>query len=344
MIAPRTGLILKSIVEEYIACAVPVPSHTITARYGLGVSPATVRHEMVHLEGEGYIVRPHHSAGSIPLDKGYRYYVAQLRASELPLDEQHLISHLFYQVRAELEEWLNLAVTVAAQLTRNFAVATLPKSPDCRFKHTELISLDNTRALVVLVLQGAKVRQKLLNLADASSQVRLTAIASKLNQAFSGLTCTQMQEKKASLASMEQEVTGTLVQMMQAEDERDYGQPYLDGLHRLLEQPEFTEGRRVLSLMELVEERRLLPTIVPPDLRNPGVEVIIGRENRAEAIWDYSVVISRYGLPEAVGIIMVIGPTRMPYAHTMAAVSYLASVLSRLAAELYGKPPHDNRN
>jgi heat-inducible transcriptional repressor len=125
---------------------------------------------------------------------------------------------------------------------------------------------------------------------------------------------------------------------MEAEDEQEYEEPYLDGLHFILNQPEFVHSHRMLSLMELVEHRNLLKSIVPLGLTNQGVQVVIGKENRAEVIHDYSVVISQYGLPqEAVGTISVVGPTRMPYARAISTVDYLSAVLSQLVAELYGR-------
>src|SRR4030042_7079617 len=128
MLSPRTETILKSIVGQYITKATPVSSHSITNDYEMGVSAATIRNEMAHLEQEGYIIRPHPSAGSIPSDKGYRFYVETLSDIELPLAEQFLISHLFHQVEQEMEEWLSLAATLAAQLVQHRALVALPKT------------------------------------------------------------------------------------------------------------------------------------------------------------------------------------------------------------------------
>jgi len=338
MLSTRTETILKSIVVQYITKATPVPSQSITNDYELGVSAATIRNEMAYLEHEGYITRPHPSAGSIPSDKGYRYYVESLGDIRLPLAEQRLVSHLFHQIERELDEWLNLAATLIAQMVQNAAVVTTPKPEACQFKHLELVSLQDTLALAILVLGGAKVRQQLIIFDQVISQQELTTIANKLSAAYSGLTGIQILAKESGLSFTEQQITDCLIKLMRSEDDQRYEEHYLKGLHFVLNQPEFARNQRMLTLMELVEQRNLLRSIVPPELTGHRVWVIIGKENKIEAIHDYSVVISQYGLPkEAVGTIGVIGPTRMPYARTIATVGYLSSVLSGLAAKLYGR-------
>jgi heat-inducible transcriptional repressor len=338
VLSPRAETILKSIVRQYIVKAVPVPSQSIINDYELGVSSATIRNEMARLEQAGYITRRHPSAGSIPCDKGYRYYVESLTELELPLAEQRLISHLFHQVEKELEEWLRLAATLMAGLVQNVAVVTISKPVNCRFKHVEVVALQDSLTLVVLILRGARVKQQLITFDQVVSQPELTVIANKLNVAYSGLTSSQILAKTTELSPVEQQLTDCLVKIMQTEDEQEYDEPYLDGLHFMLSQPEFAYSHRVLTLMELVEHRNLLKAIIPPELARHGVQVVIGKENQAEVIQDYSVVISRYGLPEeAVGTIGVIGPTRMPYARAISTVGYLSSVLSELVAELYSR-------
>jgi len=347
MLSPRTETILKSIVGQYITRATPVPSQSITNDYDLGVSAATIRNEMAYLEHEGYITRSHPSAGSIPSDKGYRCYVESLGDIKLPLAEQRLISHLFHQVEKELDKWLNLAATLIAQMVQNVAVVTMPKSEACQFKHLELVSLQGSLALVILVLSGTKIRQQLITFDQIISQSELTAIANKLSASYSGLTSSQILTNGKGLSSTEQQLTDCLVKVMQTEDDQEYEEHHLDGLHFMLNQPEFAHGQRMLTLMELVEQRSLLRSIVPPGLISNRVQVIIGKENKTETIHDYSVVISLYGLPkEAVGTIGVIGPTRMPYARTIATVGYLSSVLSGLEAKLCGReaPTEANPN
>ena len=343
MLSPRMETILKSIVGQYILKATPVPSHSIVGEFVMSVSPATIRNEMVHLEKDGYITRPHTSAGSVPLDKGYRTYVASLGEVKFPQDEQRLVNHLFHQVEQELDEWLNLAATLAAQRAQNVALVTVPRTESSRFKYLELVSLQDLLALVVLVLRGAKVRQKLINFDQAVSQSELTVIANKLSIAYSGETASQISAGSAELTETEQKVTDCLVKLMETEDSQEHEELFLDGLHFTLNQPELTRDRLMArSLTELIEQRNLLRNIRPSDLGDKGVRVIIGKENDSEAVQEYSVVISEYGLPEeASGIISVVGPTRMPYARTIATVGYLSLVLSGLVAKLYGREVQD---
>ena len=338
MLAPRTATILKSIVGQYIVKAVPVPSQSIVNDYGLSVSPATIRNEMVHLEQEGYIIRPHTSAGSIPSDKGYRYYVESLTNIKLPLDQQRLISHLFHQVETRVEEWLRLTARLLAYSAGNVAIVAVPKPADCKLKHLQLVILRDTTVLIVLVLHGAKVRQQLIEFDRVISQEEIETVNNKLNAAYSDLTSTQILAKDILLSFIEQQLTDCVVKIMQAEDEEEYEGPYLDGLHFMFNQPEFAQTRQVLDLVELTEQRSLLRIILPEGLVSQGVQVIIGKENKEEVIHSCSVVISRYGFPdEAVGSIGIIGPTRMPYARSIAVVDYLSSLLSQLVAKLYGK-------
>lgn len=337
MLSARTGAILKFIVGKYIEQAVAVSSQLIANNSEIGVSPATIRNEMAYLEQEGYIIRPHTSAGSIPSDKGYRYYVESLGNINLPQTEQHLVSHLFHQVEKEVEKWLGLTATLLAQLAKNVALVTVPKPLDGKFKNMELVALRDSLALLVLVFHGAKIKQKLITLEQIMPQPSLTTIANKLNAAYSGLNRRQILAQNIELSLIEQQIKKHLVEMMQAEDELEYEEPYLDGWHLMLKQPEFAHSHRIRALMELVEQRNLLKTLLPKELSH-SLRVIIGKENEAEAFHDYSVVITHYGIPDEVsGTVGVIGPTRMPYAHTIPSVSYLASVLSELVAGLYGK-------
>jgi heat-inducible transcriptional repressor len=341
ILSSRQQRILETIVGQYIARARPVPSQSIIIDQGLGVSSATIRNEMAVLEEEGYILRPHTSAGSVPTDKGYRNYVEAIGEIELPHAEREQVSQLFARMEGELDEWLNLAASLLAGMVRNTAVVSVPKSTSCQFKHLELVSVQESVVLLVLVLDGARVKQQLVTFEQVVSQAELTALAAKLSMLCSGLTGQEINSRTETMTSNERKITELVVKAMEAEDERENGEPFLDGLHFLFSQPEFVSNQQLaLSLMELIEDGSLLRNIVPPGFTGRKVQVIIGRENRAEPIHEYSVVLGQYGPPGlAAGTIGVIGPTRMPYGRAIATVGFLGSVLSRLVSGLYDLPP-----
>ena len=337
MLSVRSEKILNSIVGQYITRAVPLPSQVIAADPELGVSPATIRNEMAYLEQEGYLIRPHTSAGCIPSDAGYRYYVQEIQNAMLPWEERRRISHTFHQVEKEVEAWVSLTAALLAQSSQNVAVVSLPKSTDCKLKHLELIAVHEKRALAVVVLDGARVKQKLVTFDEDVTQPDLFTISNKLTAAYAGLTAGQISRKELQLEPLEKQAAGFLVDIMKSEDDREFQEPYLEGWHFMLNQPEFAQSEQMRTLMELVERLCLLKVIVPAKLSEPGVHVVIGRENKDEAIQNCSVVICRYGLTdEATGTIAVVGPTRMPYRRTIPTVYYLSAVLSQLVAGLYG--------
>jgi heat-inducible transcriptional repressor len=347
MLSHRSATILKSIVEHYIDRAMPVPSQSIIHSYGLEVSSATIRNEMMQLEREGYIIRPHTSAGSIPSDKGYRFYVETLSDIRLPVNQQRMVSHLFHQVETRLEEWARLTATILAHLAQNMAVVATAKSTRSVFKHLELVSIQERTALMVLVLHGARVRQQLLTFNRDTSQEELSTASNKLNGNFAGLMSGQIDAEKLTLSDVERQAVDTVLAIMKAEDAVTYEETYMEGLQFIFNKPEFSGAQQALTLVDLLEQKNLMRLILPRELDEPGVHVIIGQENEARSIHNFSVILSQYGLPgEAVGCIAVIGPTRMSYVRSIASVGYLSDVLTRLIARLYGKdtPPETTRN
>jgi heat-inducible transcriptional repressor len=338
MIRGRAGKVLNYIISQYIERAAPVPSQEIADRANLGVSPATIRNDMAYLEREGYLIRPHTSAGCIPSDLGYRRYVESIEDLTLPGEEQRLISHTFHQAEREVESWVSLTASLLARMTRNVALVSLPKAADCHLKHIELIAVQDERALLVVVLEGAKVKQQLVSFDGPVAQEDLVPVNLKLNSLFGGRSGGEIKALRPDLNPLERQAADFVLGMMQAEATQEYQEPILEGWHFILNQPEFAESERMSSLMELVEQRGLLKVILPSAVEGAGVHVVIGKENRNAAIQNCSVVLTSYGLPEeATGTIAVVGPTRMPYSHTIPAVYYLSSILSRLVAGLYGR-------
>ena len=253
MITARGGKILNYIVAQYIANAVPVPSQAVADKANLGVSPATIRNEMANLEKEGYLIRPHTSAGCIPSDKGYRYYVESINNVTLPREEQYLISHTFHQVEKEVEAWVSLTASLLARLTQNVAVVSLPKSTDCKLKHLEFIAVQDARALMVVVLEGAVVRQKLITFDEPVAQPDLDHHQQQTEHRLRRPDLPPDSESKIELTPLEKKATEYLAEIMQAEDSKEYQEPYLEGWHFMLDQPEFAHSDQMRNLMELFE-------------------------------------------------------------------------------------------
>jgi len=333
----RRDRILSIIIGEYVSKGVPVSSDVV-ARKGLGVSPATIRNEMIELEEEGYLVQPHTSAGRIPTDKGYRHYIESLMSyARLSREEQFLIRHQFHQVERAVEEWTRLAAAILSGMVHNVALVTLPKPVEARLKHLELVSLHELLVLLVLVLKEAKLRQQMLTLEGTVSQEELNTSARKLTSAYAGLTASEIAAKDLQLSPLEEQVMKTVGQLMKNEEGEEYEEPYIDGLRHMLRQPEFASSDKIAAIMEVLEQKSLLKSFLPKVLTGEGVRVVIGRENKENVMRDCSVILTRYGIPgEVGGAIGVMGPTRMEYQRAIPTVSFLSTVMSELVSELYG--------
>lgn len=336
----RQQAILGLVVRQHISTATPVGSKAIVQAYGLGISSATVRSEMARLEEMGYLTHPHTSAGRVPTDKGYRYFVERLLGeTELSPAERRMIRHQFHQVRPEMGQWLRLSASVLAQAARSMAWVTAPSAPQCLFRHLELISIRDALVLVVLVLQGGMVRQRMLNLARTVSQDELGWMANHLSELFGGLTAEEIAARLAGLSPLEAQVGELVTEMMQRPDGRGRSEIYRDGLINILEQPEFAEGQSARQVFGLLEESNFLEAILSdiPASAVGGVQVIIGGEGPWEELSDCSLVLSHYGVVSRVtGELGVLGPRRMPYGRAISAVRYVANLMSELIHELYG--------
>jgi len=339
MLTSRKEHLLKIIVGDYIATAMPVGSESIAKRYHLDISPATIRHEMSHLEEEGYITHPYTSAGRVPSDKGYRYYIEALMDRQgLAAEERQFIRQELQRTEREIEMWGRLAAMLLAQLVRNVGLVTLPKAAESRLKHLEIISLQDFLVMLVLVLHEARVKQQILTMEEAVTQDELTSLANKLNAAYAGLGSSQILARTNPEASLLEElVTRAIVRLMQGEDERAYDDLYWDGLRHMLNQPEFTNAAKMRTIVEVFEDKDILVNILSQSVGYGDVQVIIGAENKHEAVQECSIVLTHYGIPgEIRGTIGVFGPTRMHYERVVSSVSYVASVLSELLSEVYG--------
>lgn len=336
-LSPRQQLILGLVIREYIGAVQPVGSKTIES-YGLGVSSATIRNEMATLEEHGYLVQPHTSAGRVPTEKGYRYFVERLmRESQLPFNEQRTIRHQFHQVGVDLEQWMRLAASVLARTADSAAVVTSLKTEQCRLRHLELISIHETMVMLIVVLEGGIVRQQMLTLDEPMSQDTLAQLANRLNDLCVGASVQRVRASRRQVGAFEQQVVDVVTQVMKRVDDQAGLHVYRDGLINILHQPEFSAPERARNVVHLFEDRTLLEDLLTDMLEVGGVQVIIGGEGRWNELKECSLVVSPYGVTgEAVGALGVMGPMRMPYSRAISTVRYVAGLMSDLFGDLYG--------
>jgi len=330
MLTERRRQLLQYIVDEYVQTAQPVGSNALVEKYKLPVSSATIRNEMAALEEEGYITSPHTSAGRVPTDAGYRYYVETLMSEEnFPDDLQQTVRHQFHQAARELEEWAHLAAAILAARVRNAAVVTTPHSPEPRIRWIELVGVHEYLALVIVVLQEARVLQQTLALERPMDQEELTGTARKLNELIGGKSASEIRALTAEMAAAEAAVTEAALQMLDTADQMTLEPSYIEGMRDLLRQPEFNEGDRLLGVMEVLEERNLPKAIPVPELG--AVNIIIGAEHPVNEMRVCSVITTGYTGPSGLrGMLSVVGPTRMHYPRSVAAVRYMSSLMEEL--------------
>jgi heat-inducible transcriptional repressor len=340
MLSARQDIILRIITKEHINNASPVASDNIARLYPSKISSATIRNEMVNLEDQGYIHQPHHSGGRVPSDKGYLYYIESLTSgSELPLSEQHLIRHQFHQAKKDIDEWGKLAATVLSRTVQNVAVVALPKPIRSRFKHMELISIHETIALLILVMQEANIKQQMIYLAEEASQVELSDMAQKLSAAYSGQTAEQIKKVNRPLSPVETQIAATIVESMQQEDRIEYEEIYIDGIRHFFDQPEFSMPEKLRDIIEILEAKSFLSSVLLQALIDDGIGIVIGKDNKENAMQNCSVIASKYGIPgQMSGAMGVLGPTRMQYERTISAVRCLSTIMNEFLNDLYGQP------
>ena len=325
----RRERILRTIVSEYVATGSPVASKIVSLT-DVRVSPATIRNDVTSLEEEGYVTRPHASAGAVPTDRAYRFYVESIgRDVQLPIADQLLIAGVCHDAGEELDTRLRLIATLLAHFVHNAALVTQPKATRASLRHLHIVSLQDTLALLILVLcEPAVVRQRTISLPAPLSQDELTELSNRLGTRFAGMTVDELSAEIGN-AGDDRELVLQIVDMMRAEDRPELGRAYLEGLHLVLSQPEFAKSARTLTLLRMIERDDWLETALGPDAIEEGVRVIIGQENRDEALQDLSLVIGNYGLSgRSRGVIGVVGPKRMDYTRAISSVNYLASLLS----------------
>lgn len=334
----RQRLILSLVVREYTETAQPVGSKSLVEKFNLDLSSATIRNTLAELTEMGFLRQPHTSAGRVPTEEGYRYFVTHVvYQADLSHTTRDTISHQFYQARQDIEQWMPLAASILAHQSRAASLVTAPHAERARYKHLELIATQGRQVLMVLVLAGGEVSQQLLTLAEPVSQPQLSAAADHLNQGCISRTAEEIAALSPRGDTLEKDILTLILQEMNRGDARVSGDIYLDGLTNVLSEPEFLESDDARRAIRLFEERSLLQDLLARTMSNAnvgGVQVLIGGEGKWEELKQCSVILARYGIPgQTTGTLGVFGPMRMPYTRTIPTVRFMADLLSGLVSE-----------
>lgn len=340
----RKAYILATVVYEYIATAEPVGSQSLTQKYNLGISSATVRNEMAELEAGGYLVQPHTSAGRIPSDAGYRTYVDQLmQPEELPAEELRRIRDELGDATRELDEIIDHTTRLLGRLSNNLAFVTKPQQEAQVFKHLQLIWLTPHTAVAIVVTSLGVAAQSLFELGSEARPDDLTRFSNALNARLANRPMRDVTENEIGQAAQEAGVSDDLraAVVAAAQSARSNEQPTIAaaGAQNLLDQPEFQDLRKLRSILRIVEEQKTLYQIVSDAVNAESVSVKIGHELGSEELADLSVVTVPYRFgSHALGMLSILGPRRMPYARLLALASGTAETLSNRLSDVEDHP------
>ncbi len=337
VLSERTEQILRHLVTDYITTASPVGSGALTEQHGLNVSAATVRNEMVKLEEDGFIHRPHASAGGVPSDKGYRFFVESLPPQAVPPGEaRETLEIEIASVRREVEEWARTISSAVAELIGTVAFATPPRLSTFRVKQLELIHLHDTSALLVLILHGASVHKLLIPIAAPRPPEYLEHTRNRVASVVADRTAGEIEANiPRGMDALETDVIDSTLGVLRSEETRSTPRYEWRGLSELLAQPEFADSGQGREIVDVLEGGETLSAVVSEAPTDGSVGVYIGSEMGLGRMQAFSVIVCRYGRPgEPVGTVGLIGPTRLHYSLAMPVVSHAASLLGRLSAEV----------
>jgi len=336
VLSPRRGQILKLVVEEYVTTAQPVSSDALVRKYVPRVSSATVRNELAALEGFGYLYHPHTSSGRIPSDLGYRYYVRSLMGgARLSESDERMISHQFHQADMDITEWIRLAASVVSSRVQSPVVISPPVAHTARIRHIDLIRMGTATTLLVVVLQSGAVRQQVIRTVEDLSAEAHADLTSEWNTSFTAKSGEEIQQLSAiALTPIQAQLREVIVRMLQVAD-REFvaggGDVHIVGISYMASQPEFGTSERFQPVLEALEHQEILQELMRPLQQSEGVYVSIGEEQPVDILRDCAVILARYGREgDMLGVIGVIGPTRLPYWRAVPMVSYTAGILDQL--------------
>jgi len=331
--------ILGTIVYEYIATGEPVGSAMLTQKYNLGVSPATVRAEMASLEEEGYLDQPHTSAGRVPSDRGYRYYVDRIMQPEtLNETERSRIRSEVRRASRQLDTAVDKASHILSNLTKNIAFAIAPSLDSQEFSHLQLIWVAGHSVHIVLVTNLGLAAQTTVEVGESVDPDALTRACNNLNRLLAGRPLREIGLEQLTAATRQAPLPSELLRVL-ADVFAEHGELELErrlfagGVNNLLDQQEFRDLRKLRAILDLLEEQRTLYTLLRSSLSDEGARIAIGSELGNADMSECSVLTVPYKVgARNVGAVGVLGPRRMHYARLIALVNCMADSLNSLFA------------
>lgn len=340
MLTPRQQMILSVIVEDYVRSAEPVGSRTLSKHANIQFSAATIRNEMSDLEDQGFLDQPHTSAGRIPSQKGYRFYVDNLmHGTEIDPASVETLRELFRQRIAEFERVIAQTSTVLSQLTQYTSIVLGPKMYEEKVKRIELVPLGKGHAVAILVTETGHVHDRQVMLSEGISPEDVQEIVRALNAKLSGVPLYHLKSRiyrevsneMANTLERYEDALAVLEEVCKVE-QTPSDRVYVGGATNILAQPEFRNVDKVRPLLAMLESTQAAVQMLP--VGTIGVQVRIGEENTAAALQDCAVISTTYtfgGRP--VGQIGVLGPTRMDYARVVKILDYASKNLSRVLSK-----------
>lgn len=340
----RERRVLEAVIRSYVETAEPAGSRTLSRRFGLGVSPATIRNTMSELEEKGFLFHPHTSAGRVPTDKAYRAYVDSLltRPPLPPVDTLRLSEGLAAGAGSSaIESILRRAAQTLGLLTQELGVAIGPRLDRAVLRRLELVRVASQRLLMVLTLEGGVVRTVFVEVPGDIADSALGSVTAVLNERLGGLTIGQIRTSlSARLRDTGADASAAeLLNIFVQEGEQlfDAALPVSDGQQVVLgttsvlaEQPEFSAADRLRRLLALTETPEALGAAIRRRIQAPGISITIGAEHDDPRLEDFTLVTAEYQVGALAGVIGVIGPTRMPYDKVISLVGHTSRLLSDL--------------
>lgn len=334
----RKQALLQAIVVRYVEKAEPVGSQFLASYEALGVRSATIRNELSEMTELGYLRQPHTSAGRIPSDLGYRYYVDHLMTwDRLPPSDARALRGAQKFSEGDLEQLLTQTCRVLSSLTRYTSVATPPAAGEPLIRQVNVVQVAPTRVLAVIILDSGQVIHRFTEVPWALSPVEVTRLGNVIDSLLRDVSVSRVGQVTlpAEEAPVDAELIKLVLNLVARGVAGEEGDLFLDGASRMLEQPEFRDSNKVEPLVRFLEERKTAFETLQRLLEDQSLTVSIGHENPHEAMQEVSVVAARYSAGTRLhGWVGVLGPTRMHYAQAVPAVQYAARLLSETLTRL----------